>query len=315
MPVLRLDARRVAGCERIAAGRRRVDVVLVGSAIAGRGAESSSWIAIAVLVLLVAGITGLFFVARSRSSDDSLPLGTSSPTAAATLAPSQPTQGDYQFLDLAWGSSREAVQSNLKARSFNRLERDEDGDERSKDASTGATQAVYAMFAGDKLSKVMVLMLAPDSGGVYELAKQSVAAAYRPARAPAGRRGDLARTERLTRVGDAGCLGPPDESELRIGWMAGRVEAPPREVTASKKNQDVPRTTVALRSSLPQPTLPADRGPRRLHGDVVHQLPIPEPLKRQPDTAAATPRAARAGSRAAPQAISATKVRKRTASV
>ena len=149
----------------------------------GEGTTRSSWIAIAVLVVLVAGITGLFFVARSRSSDDSLPLGTSSPTAAATLAPSQPTQGDYQFLDLAWGSSREAVQSNLKARSFTRLERDEDGDEQYQGRVDGRDAAVYAMFAGDKLSKVMVLMLAPDSGGVYEVAKQSVAAANgQPAR-------------------------------------------------------------------------------------------------------------------------------------
>jgi len=147
------------------------------------GPQSSSWIAIAVLVLLVAGIAGLFFLARSRSSDESVPLGTNSPTAAATLAPSQPTQGDYQFLDLAWGASREAVQSNLKARSFNRLERDEDGDEQYQGRVDGRDAAVYAMFAGDKLSKVMVLMLAPDSGGVYELAKQSVAAAYgQPAR-------------------------------------------------------------------------------------------------------------------------------------
>jgi hypothetical protein len=147
------------------------------------GPQSSSWIAIAVLVLLVVCITGLLFVARSRSSDESLPLATNSPTAAANFAPSQPTQGDYQFLDLAWGSSREAVQSNLKARSFNRLERDEDGDEQYQGRVDGRDAAVYAMFAGDKLSKVMVLMLAPDSGGVYELAKQRVGAAYgQPAR-------------------------------------------------------------------------------------------------------------------------------------
>ncbi len=144
----------------------------------------SSWIAIGVLVLLVAGITGLLFVAHSRSSDQSLPLGTNSPTAAATVAPPQPTQGDYQYLDLAWGSSREAVQSSLKARSFTRLERDEDGDEQYQGRVDGRDAAVYAMFAGDKLSKVMVLMLAPDSsGGVFEQAKQSVGAAYgQPAR-------------------------------------------------------------------------------------------------------------------------------------
>ncbi len=144
------------------------------------GPQSSSWIAIALLVLLVAGIAGLFFFARSRSNDESLPLATNSPTAAATLAPPQPTQGDYQYLDLAWGSSREAVQSSLKARGFNRLERDEDGDEQYQGRVDGRDAAVYAMFAGDKLSKVMILMLAPDTGGggMYEQAKQSVAAAY-----------------------------------------------------------------------------------------------------------------------------------------
>jgi hypothetical protein len=151
------------------------------------GPQSSSWIAIALLVLLAVGIAGLFILARSRSSDDSLPLGTNSPTAAATLAPPQPTQGDYQYLDLAWGSSREAVQSSLKARSFNRLERDEDGDEQYQGRVDGRDAAVYAMFAGDKLSKVMILMLAPDSGSgsgsVYEKAKESLAAAYgQPAR-------------------------------------------------------------------------------------------------------------------------------------
>jgi hypothetical protein len=148
-----------------------------------QGPQRSSWIAIGLLVVLVAGITALLFMARSRSGEDSLPLVTSSPTAAAALAPSQPTQGDYQFVDLAWGSSREAVQSSLKARGFNRLERDEDGDEQYQGRVDGRDAAVYAMFAGDKLSKVMVLMLAPDSGEVYEMAKQHVAAAFgQPAR-------------------------------------------------------------------------------------------------------------------------------------
>jgi hypothetical protein len=75
------------------------------------------------------------------------------------------------------------VQASLKARSFNRLERDEDGDEQYQGRVDGRDAAIYAMFAGDKLSKVMVLMLAPDAGGVYEQAKQSVGAAYgQPAR-------------------------------------------------------------------------------------------------------------------------------------
>ena len=87
--------------------------------------------------------------------------------------------GDYQFLDLAWGASREDVQSKLKDRSFNRLERDEDGDEQYQGRVDGRDAAVYAMFAGDKLSKVMVLMLAPDDvgGDVYSKAQKSIAAA------------------------------------------------------------------------------------------------------------------------------------------
>ena len=152
------------------------------------GPQSSSWIAIALLVLLAVGIAGLFILARSRSSDDSLPLGTNSPTAAATLAPPQPTQGDYQYLDLAWGSSREAVQSSLKARSFNRLERDEDGDEQYQGRVDGRDAAIYAMFAGDKLSKVMVLMLAPDCRSACLREGQAERRGrVRPARAPAGR--------------------------------------------------------------------------------------------------------------------------------
>ena len=148
------------------------------------GPQSSSWIAIALLVFLVVGIAGLFFMARLRSRDESLPLATTSPTAAANLAPSQPTQGDYQFLDLAWGASREDVQSKLKDRSFNRLERDEDGDEQYQGRVDGRDAAVYAMFAGEKLSKVMILMLTPDPERVmYEQAQRSVAAAYgQPAR-------------------------------------------------------------------------------------------------------------------------------------
>jgi hypothetical protein len=146
------------------------------------GSQRSSWIAIALVVVL-AGIAGLLFMARLQRVDEPRPLATTSPTAAATLAPLQPTQTDYQFLDLEWGSSREAVQSNLKARDFTWRERDEDGDVQYQGRVDGRDAVVYAMFAGDKLSKVMVLMLAADAGGVYELAKQSVAAAYgQPAR-------------------------------------------------------------------------------------------------------------------------------------
>jgi hypothetical protein len=148
------------------------------------GPERSSWIAIALLVVLMAGIAVLLVMARSRSTVDALPLATTSPTAAASLAPSQPTQGDYQFLDLSWGASRDAVRSNLTAHSFSRVVRDEDGDEQFQGRVDGRDAVVYAMFAGDTLAKVMVIMLAPDSdspgSGVFELARKNIAAAYGP---------------------------------------------------------------------------------------------------------------------------------------
>jgi len=146
--------------------------------------RGASWIAIGLLVALVVGIAALLAVARARSVDEPLPVATSSPTSAATLAPSQATEGDYKFLNLSWNGSRDEVRAGLTARDFKRVERDEDGDEQYQGRVDGRDAAVYAMFAGDKLAKVMVIMLAPDEGGgVYELAKQNVSAAYgQPAR-------------------------------------------------------------------------------------------------------------------------------------
>lgn len=152
-----------------------------GVAAAGpvaEGPQSSSWIAIGLLVALVLGIGALLMLARSRGSAEPLPLSTAPSTTAATFAPSEPTQGDYQFMDLAWGSSREAVQTGLKARGFNYVERDDDGDEQYQGRVEGRDAAVYAMFAANKLAKVMIIMLAPDDGGVYNLARQNVAKAY-----------------------------------------------------------------------------------------------------------------------------------------
>jgi hypothetical protein len=143
--------------------------------------QRSSWIAIALLVALVAGIGALLALARARSANDVAPLATNSPTAAASFAPSVPTQGDYQFLDLTWNSSRDQVRAALTSHDFKPIERDEDGDEQYQGRVEGRDAAVYAMFARDKLSKVMVIMLAPDEGGaVYELAKRSVTTAYGP---------------------------------------------------------------------------------------------------------------------------------------
>jgi hypothetical protein len=138
----------------------------------------SSWIAIALLVVLLAGIAMLIFIVRGRN-EETTPLLVSSPTAPATLAPSQPTQGEYQFLSIPWKASRGDVRASLGERGFSRLERDEDGDDQYQGRVEGRDAGVVAMFAGDKLAKVMVVMLAADSsGGVYDMATKNLKAAY-----------------------------------------------------------------------------------------------------------------------------------------
>ncbi len=139
-----------------------------------------SWVAIAILLVLVVGVVMLLVMQRGPSQEP-LPLATTSPTSAATLAPTAATTGEYQFLGLPWNASRSEVRTSLIARGFSALERDEDGDEPYQGRVDGRDAGVAAMFAGDTLAKVMVVMLAQDpTSGVYELATQTIVGAYGP---------------------------------------------------------------------------------------------------------------------------------------
>jgi hypothetical protein len=140
----------------------------------------SSWIAIALVVTLLASIAALLVFARSRMTEPAT-VAAVSPSSAANWAPSTPTAGDYQFTGIPWSSSSDEVRARLRARNFSYLERDEDGDEQYQGRVDGRDAGISAMFAGGKLAKVMVVMLAQDeSNSTYEAAKKSLERAYGP---------------------------------------------------------------------------------------------------------------------------------------
>ncbi len=101
-------------------------------------------------------------------------------TEAARLVPASPVQGEYLFLDIPWGTARAEVRQRLQARGFRYLERDAEGDDQFEGRVDGRDAGVAALFAGDRLAKFVVVLLAPDAsgGGLYEAIRQSVAGAY-----------------------------------------------------------------------------------------------------------------------------------------
>jgi hypothetical protein len=138
----------------------------------------SSWIAVGVIFALLALIVVLVAIQHNRSAET---VGPSAPSvsSAATLAPSTPTEGDYLFNGIPWGQTRDQVRAALVARGFSSIERDEDGDDQYQGRVDGRDAGVAAMFAGDHLAKLMVVMLDPDqTGGLYELARRTLAGAY-----------------------------------------------------------------------------------------------------------------------------------------
>jgi hypothetical protein len=101
-------------------------------------------------------------------------------TEAARLVPSSPVQADYAFLDIPWGASRDDVRQRLQARGFRYLERDAEGDDQFEGRVDGRDAGVAALYAGDRLAKFVIVLLAPDAsgGGLYEATRQAVAGAY-----------------------------------------------------------------------------------------------------------------------------------------
>ena len=137
-----------------------------------------SWLVMGVFALLLLAIAFLLLLRRGRELQNTAAPSTSS---AASLAPAAPALGEYRFLDIPWGTSREEVRNKLVARGLTVIERDEDGDDQYQGRIDGRDAGVAAMFSGDSLVKLVVVLLQPDpNGGLYELQRQSIASAYGP---------------------------------------------------------------------------------------------------------------------------------------
>ena len=134
-----------------------------------------------VVIGLLLVVIGVILATRSRETLAGLGTGGPAPVAteAATIAPTQPTDGDYRFLSIAWGATRADVRSRLQARGFTFIETDSDGDDQYQGRVDGRDAGLAAMFAGDGLAKFVIVMLAPDpGGGLLEMFKQNLASAY-----------------------------------------------------------------------------------------------------------------------------------------
>jgi hypothetical protein len=147
------------------------------------GQKSSIGALIVIGVLLIVVVVTL--AVRGRETMASLGAGGAPAvsTEAAALAPSQPTDGDYVFLSIPWGTTRADVRGRMEARGFKFIETDADGDDQYQGRVDGRDAGVAAMYAGDGLAKFVIVMLAADpGGGLLEAFKQTLAAAYlRPA--------------------------------------------------------------------------------------------------------------------------------------
>jgi len=95
------------------------------------------------------------------------------------MAPTRPTDGDYRFLTIPWGTSRADVRRHLEARGFKYLETDDEGDDQFEGRVDGRDTGVAAMYAGDAVIKFLVVMLAADeNGGLLEHFKRGLTSAY-----------------------------------------------------------------------------------------------------------------------------------------
>jgi len=131
-----------------------------------------------VVIGLVLVVIGVVMAIRGR---ESLVGGrnVSVATEAATLAPSQPTTGDYAFMSIPWGTPRADVRTRLEARGFTFIETDADGDDQFQGRVDGRDAGLAAMYAGGGLAKFVVVMLAADpNGGLLEAFKQNLGGAY-----------------------------------------------------------------------------------------------------------------------------------------
>ena len=132
-----------------------------------------------LIIGVLFAVIGVLLVMRSRDStagpDEPLPVA----TEAATIAPTKPTDANYLFLAIPWGTARADVRARLEARGFTFIETDSDGDDQFQGRVDGRDAGVAAMYAGSGLAKVVVVMLAADpNAGLLEAFKQTLAGAY-----------------------------------------------------------------------------------------------------------------------------------------
>ena len=147
--------------------------------IVGPGTSKMSIGAFVVIGLLLV-VIGVLLAVRGRDRSASLDGGpVSVANEAATLAPSQPTDADYLFLSIPWGTARADVRARLEARGFTFIETDPDGDDQFQGRVDGRDAGVAAMYASSGLAKFIVVMLAAvPNGGLLEAFKQNLRGAY-----------------------------------------------------------------------------------------------------------------------------------------
>ena len=138
----------------------------------------TSGIATGVIILMLALIALLLVVRRPPSQAEIAPEAVSA-TEAAGLAPRTGTTEVYEFSSLKWQTPRNEVRDSLKARGFSFVEQDQDNDDQFRGRVDGRDAAVVASYAGDKVARLMVILLAPDEDGrLYEGVRQTLAKAY-----------------------------------------------------------------------------------------------------------------------------------------
>lgn len=154
-----------------------VDALLPPDELDARRGPRPVFIVLGVVGLVLLVLIALPFVTGSRGGDQARDAAPAS--AAATLVPSTPTDGEYRFLDLSWNIPRAEVRTRLEARGFRYLERDSLGDEAYEGRVDGRDAGLDVRYAGDALSKVSVILLPADpSGAVLMLTQQGIADAF-----------------------------------------------------------------------------------------------------------------------------------------
>ena len=194
------------------------------------GIPLALWLVIGLALIAVGVVLAL------RTGTSPSPAVTEAPVAteAASMAPGQATSGDYQFLAIPWGLGRADVRARLEARGFTYLETDEEGDDHFEGRVDGRNAGLAAMYAGDALTKFIVVMLAADSdGGLLDQFTRGIAGAYGT---PAEQRG--AATIWPERSGTLVWITTSDERRVTVHYEAAGWPEESRRRKEGRTNGD-----------------------------------------------------------------------------